>query len=44
MEQSEDRIQNVITNVPHNFLQKTVDFIPGYLRKLVEAAGAYIEL
>jgi len=43
MEQLEDRIRNVITNVPHGFLQKTVDSIPGRLRKLVDAAGAYIE-
>jgi len=38
-----DRIRNVITNVPHDFLQKTVDSIPSRLRKLVDAAGAYIE-
>ena len=43
MEQLEDLIRNVITNVPHDFLQKTVDSIPGRLRKLVDAAGAYIE-
>ena len=43
MEQLEDRILNVITNVPHGFLQKTVDPISGRLRKLVDAAGAYIE-
>jgi hypothetical protein len=39
----EDRIRNVITNVPHDFLHKTVDSIPSLLRKLVDAAGAYIE-
>jgi hypothetical protein len=43
MEQLEDRIRNVITNVLHDFLKKTVDSIPGHLRKLVDAAGAYIE-
>ena len=43
MEQLEDRIRNVITNVPHDFLQKTVDSIPDCLRKLVDATGAYIE-
>ena len=43
MEQLEDRIRNVITNVPVDFLQKAVDSIPGRLRKLVDAAGAYIE-
>ena len=43
MEQLEDQIRNVITNVPHDFLQKTVDSIPGRLRKLVDATGAYIE-
>jgi hypothetical protein len=43
MKQLEDLIRNVITNVPHDFLQKTVDFIPGGLRKLVDAAGAYTE-
>ena len=43
MEKLEDRIRNVITNVPHDFLHKNVDSIPGRLRKLVGAAGAYIE-
>jgi len=43
MEQLEDRIRNVITSVPHEFLQKTVHSIPGRLRKLVVAAGTYIE-
>jgi len=43
MEQLEDRIRSVITNAPHDFLQKTVDSIPGRLRKLVDAAGTYIE-
>jgi hypothetical protein len=43
MEQSEDRIRNITTNVPHDFLQKTVDSIPGGLRKPVDTAGAYIE-
>jgi len=40
--QLEDRIWKVITNVPHDFLQKT-GFHPGHLRKLVDAAGAYVE-
>jgi len=44
LEQLEDRIRKVITNVPHDFLQKTVDSIPGSLRKLVDAAGAYVQL
>jgi len=39
-EQLEDRIRNVITNAPYDFLQKTVATIPGRLRKLVDAAGA----
>jgi hypothetical protein len=43
MEQLEDRIRNVITNVPRDFLQKTVDSISGRLRKLVDVAGAYIK-
>jgi len=43
LEQLEDRIRKVITNIPHGFLQKTVDSIPGSLRKLVDAAGAYVE-
>jgi len=43
MEQLEDWIRNVITTVPHDFLQKTVDSIPGRLRKLADAAGAYLE-
>ena len=43
LEQLEDRIRKLITNVPYNFLQKTVDSIPGRLGKLVDAAGAYVE-
>jgi hypothetical protein len=43
LEELEARIQDVITNVPHNFLQKTVDSIPGHLRKLVDITGAYIK-
>jgi hypothetical protein len=43
VEQLEDGIRNVINNVTHDFLQKTVDSIPGRLRKLVDAAGIYIE-
>jgi len=43
LEQLEDRIRKVITNVSHDFLQKTVDSIPGRLRKLVDAACAYVE-
>jgi len=43
LEQLEDRIRKVITNVPNDFLQKIVDSIPGRLRKLVDAAGAYVE-
>jgi hypothetical protein len=39
----EDRIRKVITNVQHDLLQKTVDSTPGRLRKLVDAASAYIE-
>ncbi|KAJ4431025.1 hypothetical protein ANN_19618 [Periplaneta americana] len=37
LEELEARIQGVITNIPSNFLQKTVDSIPGRLRKLVDA-------
>jgi len=43
LEQLEDRIRKVITNVPHDFLQKIADSIPGRLRKLVDAACAYVE-
>jgi len=43
LEQLEDRIRKVITNVPHDFLQTIVDSIPGRLRKLADAAGAYVE-
>ena len=43
MKQLENRIRSVITKVPDDFLQKTVDSIPGRLRKLVDTAGAYIE-
>jgi hypothetical protein len=43
MEKLGDRVRNVITNVPHDFLQNTVDSIPGRVRKLADTAGAYIE-
>jgi len=43
LEQMEDRNRKVITKVPYDFLQKSVDSIPGRLRKLVDAAGAYVE-
>jgi len=43
LEKLEDRIRKVITDVPHDFLQKTVDSIPRRLRKLVDAASAYVE-
>jgi len=43
MEQLEERIRNVINNVPRDFLQKAVDSISVRLRKLVDAAGACIE-
>jgi hypothetical protein len=42
-EELEARIREIITNVPHNFLQKTVGSIPGRLRELVDVTGAYIE-
>jgi hypothetical protein len=41
--QWDDWIQNVITNIPHNFLQKLVDPIPARFRKVVDAAVVYIE-
>jgi hypothetical protein len=40
MEQLGDRIRNVITNVAHDFMQNTVDSIPGHVRKLADTAGA----
>jgi len=40
LEKLGDRIRKVIINVQHDFLQKTVDSIPGRLRTLVDAAGA----
>jgi hypothetical protein len=43
MEQLEDRYPNVITNISHDFLQKTVDSFSGRLRKLVDASSGYIE-
>jgi hypothetical protein len=43
LEELEARILDVITNVPHNFLQKTADSILGRLRKLVDITNAYIE-
>jgi len=43
LEQLEDRIRKVIINVPHDFLQRTVDSIPCRLSKLVDAACAYVE-
>jgi hypothetical protein len=43
MEELENRIRNVITSVPHDFLQKAVNSIHGCLMKLVNDASAYIE-
>jgi hypothetical protein len=43
LEGLEARIWDVITSVPHNFFQKTVDSIPSCSRKLVDVTGAYIE-
>jgi hypothetical protein len=43
LEELQARIRDVITNVQHNFLQKTVDYIPSCLRKLVDITGAYTE-
>jgi len=43
MEELENRSRKVITNVSHDFLQKTVDSIAGRLRKLVDVAVACIE-
>lgn len=39
----EDRIQHVLSNVPQAFLQKSVEDIFRRLQKLVENAGAYVE-
>ena len=39
----ETRIQEVFSNIPSDFLQKTVHSTPGRMRKLVEATGAYVE-
>jgi len=44
MEELENRIPKVNLNVPHDFLQTAVDFFPGGLRKLADAAGAYVKL
>ena len=43
MKKLENRIPNLNTKVTYNILQKAVDSIPGRLRKLAGAAGAYIE-
>jgi hypothetical protein len=43
MEQLEDWIRNVITKIPRDLLQNTVDSLSGHMRKLVDAASAYIE-
>jgi hypothetical protein len=39
----EDRIRHVLTNVPKEFLQKSVENIPRRLQTLVQNAGAYVE-
>lgn len=43
LDELEVRIQQVLTNVPQHFLQKSITDIPRRLQKLVETAGAYIE-
>lgn len=40
----ENKIQEVITSIPIEFLQKSVDCIPVRLRKLVNNTGAYVEI
>jgi hypothetical protein len=39
----EDRIRHVLTNVPQEFLQKSVETIPRRLQTLVQNVGAYVE-
>jgi hypothetical protein len=39
----EDRIRHVLTNVPQEFLQKSVENIPHRLQRLVQNASAYVE-
>jgi hypothetical protein len=38
-----NRIRHVLTNVPQEFLQKSVENIPWLLQALVQNAGAYVE-
>ena len=44
LEDLEARIQEALNHIPDDVLQKVAYSIPGRLRKLVEATGAYIEL
>ena len=43
LEDLEARIQDVLNHIPDDVQQKVAHSIHGYLRKLVEAAGVYIE-
>lgn len=44
LEDLEAWAQEVLTNIPNEFLQKTVHSISSCLRKLVDATGAYVEI
>ena len=44
LEDLETRIQEVLSGIPADVLQKVVDFIPHRLRQLVDATGTYIEI
>ncbi|PSN52134.1 hypothetical protein C0J52_04305 [Blattella germanica] len=43
LDELEARIRKVLAKIPHNFLQKNVDSIPGHLSSLVNAISTYIE-
>lgn len=43
LEELEERIQEVMSSIPQEFLVKSVDAIPGRLEKLVAKSGAHIE-
>ncbi|PSN55078.1 hypothetical protein C0J52_01895 [Blattella germanica] len=43
LDELEASIREVLANIPHNFLQNSVNSIPGRLRSLANTTGTYIE-
>ena len=43
IEELEDQIREIMSNIPAEMLRKPVDAISGWLQKLVESYGSHIE-